>query len=394
MNQALFDGALDVVLQSGYIVRVTVQIENQVDQTFYCCPAATAADIRRLLRARNENLQHADGTNGARFKELRITDHQGKHVFGLFEKSPPSLDTLLNCEIVARDPHLFSLFQILKMTETERDRMMQCMITPRLPQKCPGRHILEYSNVLILTNMVCDVCEVRLETRPDWWGCRECNFDLCRECHDGDQGDDVTMLGTDPYDEVAALAKHIGLEVAKGERGRRLGRWSGRRVVYWNTTNWGWVRPSVFQKPGRLTSLSPHQFPMEQEQLLLAPGVRLVIRFNERLRRVVSAAIAPETASSASDLLPGETDEVLPNGANFTALRNHGRKLLSERVGWERVMQVLSKKFEMRWKGCRGGGTIKHRDLVLGLIEFELDKVRYELSAVADGVNGHMSVHL
>ncbi|CAB9528463.1 expressed unknown protein [Seminavis robusta] len=396
MNQDLFKGALDVVLQSGFVVRVSIETITVSDEeprkittTFFCCIDATGGDIRKLLRERllETNLNSV---------ELRLKERDGGPVIGRFDKSP--LGAHLTCQIYPIPAAWQRLFDLVGIgSETERDRMREKMMMPRKCKQCPGNHALvESSSEEEMEGMVCDKCRgVLAGNNSTWFGCRDCNFDLCSVCHQGDQGSDHIMMASscDPYEELETVAKHLAKKFAEFPCCPCL-RDMSRDVhtVYWDHTHWGWVIPRTFRP--FISFPDVYFVRLSWMQNVIAPGVRLVIRLGDELRRVVSEAVASQercakkirTDSEHQSLLPGETDEILPNGANSRDIRDYGRQLLTHMDVWDAVEEQLERKVAAAMEGTGEVGRRFDRDVRLQLESFECEKVVYKLSAVAVAV--------
>ncbi|CAB9504348.1 expressed unknown protein [Seminavis robusta] len=399
MNNDLFEGALDVVYKSGFVTRLSCKESSKstttTGTTLVCCSSASARDVKALLR---ERLNLGD-------EELRLRDKHGKYIFGNFEKSPPCADTMLSWEAVTVDPHLLGLCQVVGMgDEAERDRMMERMMTPRRAQECPGSHSLTATNYGHggLFDVVCDKCNHNLESDDNWFGCRVCNFDLCRNCHQNDQGAEHIMIGAskDPYDEVATIAKQLGTRYAK----LVCNRWLSRRRpnsfwLIWEHTNWGWVPPSNFSRnKSILTNQDIEDLRLSRDHLLVAPGARLVIRLSEDLRGMVLDAnnnnndddnqgderLAKKIrieGQPTRELLPGEIDQILPNGATAEELEGYAKQICLTEPAWQHIKDQLELKLAA--SGWNWDRTALFHDVMLELESMEIGKVAYRLTAVA-----------
>lgn len=358
--------AVETTVESEFLVPVEVRNQNGGEEigTILCGLDATTQDVKEFLRKRvikNENQT-----------ELRLSDVNGNALFWHLPTARPPHTTKLTFHVAPLDTRLDALFHMVGMgDESERDRMMEKMMVPRLPRNCPGNHSLpdaQASNRGRANNhnvLMCAKCR--------WYafrgqGCKLCQFALCANCFREDRG----LTVEDPRSEIVVIATRIGTKFAGCFCSIGLGLYS--TSIRWSS-DLGEIVPRFWSD-----DRNGHEVRIDDRAQVLHNGVRLVVRLSQKVRRLLDASSDRHNKATNPNLYPGETIAILSDGASLLDLKTYC-KAISESEAWPVVTDELKRRVLSSGQFAEFEDEPNFYEITIKLVSFLPEQVVYEVGA-------------
>ena len=329
--------AVDFIVQEQWLVWIHVKelmLNNDADKKFWFLmdPTVTVSDIKtnicrirghppadqRLSSSSNNNNNEEQQQQFLFHGTLRSTNFQ-------WNRQQPDTHISIQLHVVAPDPCLESLFQMVDMGDVEdRDIMMKQLMQHRPVGGCAcgnGRmdEVDDWS-----TSTDCSLCEIRYAA----YMCRHCFFAMCRRCHEDDSG---RMPALDPYLALENIAKNMGSQMVSvglvigGASGSSMGRFGHCPSLVWKPS-WGDVKPP---KRCRQVDAQGDTTIMQRDRQVLHRGVRLVV---ERSDEVMSSLEFADNDSTVGHHRKEVLDSVYVGGATVDELAQVQKRAVKHSV--------------------------------------------------------------